>query len=324
HATSTASTAIAATDSLVEAIDRTWRVYEEIPEHDATGATATELAKHRGLDPKLPPPTLEDVAAKRRAGDGPNASDARRRTGSPSEADGEEGSALAPDTRPLTLEALAAQRRARHASQASSAAPSGSGPEAEPGRPATAEEDEEGDESEGAFNPLTGEINWDCPCLGGMAHGLCGEEFKTAFSCFVYSNAEPKGMDCIEAFQGMQDCFRKHPDVYGGDLVDDEDDDDDANIKVEADGEGGDHGSTVHPEHREAQSSEKTDASSSPYRAGDRREGKIEQAAAVGAHHAVPREPSAPPAPARRTPPDDASGLVPQTQHAGKRSEERD
>lgn len=24
---------------------------------------------------------------------------------------------------------------------------------------------------QGAFNPETGEINWDCPCLGGMAHG---------------------------------------------------------------------------------------------------------------------------------------------------------
>jgi intermembrane space import and assembly protein 40 len=54
---------------------------------------------------------------------------------------------------------------------------------------------------QGAFNPETGEINWDCPCLGGMAHGPCGEEFKTAFSCFVYSDQEPKGMDCIEKFQ---------------------------------------------------------------------------------------------------------------------------
>jgi intermembrane space import and assembly protein 40 len=59
---------------------------------------------------------------------------------------------------------------------------------------------EEADQ-QGAFNPETGEINWDCPCLGGMAHGPCGEEFKTAFSCFVYSNEEPKGMDCIEKFQ---------------------------------------------------------------------------------------------------------------------------
>lgn len=54
---------------------------------------------------------------------------------------------------------------------------------------------------QGAFNPETGEINWDCPCLGGMADGPCGEQFKTAFSCFVYSNEEPKGMDCIEKFQ---------------------------------------------------------------------------------------------------------------------------
>lgn len=56
---------------------------------------------------------------------------------------------------------------------------------------------------EGAFNPETGEINWDCPCLGGMAHGPCGEEFKAAFSCFVYSTEEPKGMDCIEKFKSV-------------------------------------------------------------------------------------------------------------------------
>ncbi len=54
---------------------------------------------------------------------------------------------------------------------------------------------------EGAFNPETGEINWDCPCLGGMAHGPCGEEFKAAFSCFVYSTEEPKGVECIGKFQ---------------------------------------------------------------------------------------------------------------------------
>lgn len=54
---------------------------------------------------------------------------------------------------------------------------------------------------EGAFNPETGEINWDCPCLGGMAYGPCGEEFREAFSCFVYSKEEPKGMECIEKFK---------------------------------------------------------------------------------------------------------------------------
>ncbi|KAI1801785.1 hypothetical protein F4811DRAFT_532762 [Daldinia bambusicola] len=81
---------------------------------------------------------------------------------------------------------------------------------------------EEEADQQGAFNPETGEINWDCPCLGGMAHGPCGEEFKAAFSCFVYSKEEPKGMDCIDKFQHMQDCFRLHPEVYGEELDDEE------------------------------------------------------------------------------------------------------
>ncbi|ODQ66680.1 hypothetical protein NADFUDRAFT_41307 [Nadsonia fulvescens var. elongata DSM 6958] len=72
-----------------------------------------------------------------------------------------------------------------------------------------------------AYNPETGEINWDCPCLGGMAHGPCGEDFKAAFSCFVYSEAEPKGVDCIEKFSAMQDCFRQYPEVYSEELRDD-------------------------------------------------------------------------------------------------------
>jgi len=63
------------------------------------------------------------------------------------------------------------------------------------------EELEEEAGQQGAFNPETGEINWDCPCLGGMASGPCGEEFKAAFSCFVHSTDEPKGMDCIDKFQ---------------------------------------------------------------------------------------------------------------------------
>lgn len=92
-----------------------------------------------------------------------------------------------------------------------------------------AESDEEGlggleeeADQQGAFNPETGEINWDCPCLGGMAHGPCGDEFKEAFSCFIYSKEEPKGVECIEKFKGMQDCFRQHPEMYGSELEDDE------------------------------------------------------------------------------------------------------
>lgn len=63
------------------------------------------------------------------------------------------------------------------------------------------ETEEEDSPAEGAFNEETGEINWDCPCLGGMAHGPCGEQFRTAFSCFVFSKEEPKGMECIDNFK---------------------------------------------------------------------------------------------------------------------------
>ncbi|KAH6857117.1 hypothetical protein B0I37DRAFT_369205 [Chaetomium sp. MPI-CAGE-AT-0009] len=89
----------------------------------------------------------------------------------------------------------------------------------EPGSPEALEQEAA---QQGAFNPETGEINWDCPCLGGMADGPCGEEFKAAFSCFVYSKDEPKGMDCVDKFQHMQDCFRKYPEIYGSELTEDE------------------------------------------------------------------------------------------------------
>ena len=39
-------------------------------------------------------------------------------------------------------------------------------------------------------------------------------QFREAFSCFVFSEQEPKGIDCVEKFKAMQDCFREHPDVY--------------------------------------------------------------------------------------------------------------
>lgn len=82
--------------------------------------------------------------------------------------------------------------------------------------------DEEVNKQESAYDPDTGQINWDCPCLGGMAHGPCGEEFKAAFSCFVYSEVEPKGIDCVEKFKEMQDCFGKHPEHYKDQLKEEE------------------------------------------------------------------------------------------------------
>lgn len=80
----------------------------------------------------------------------------------------------------------------------------------------TLAEDDHEEEMEGLIK-ANGEINWDCPCLQGMAYGPCGEQFKAAFSCFHYSEEEPKGSDCIPQFRDMQECFVKYPEIYGND-----------------------------------------------------------------------------------------------------------
>lgn len=135
-----------------------------------------------------------------------------------------------------TLQTLAEQRRAQARSQVQvapvapveSAASSTTAnitdiaPDVEGAAPGSPEDLQEEAGQQGAFNEETGEINWECPCLGGMAHGPCGEQFRTAFSCFVYSKEEPKGVDCIEHFKTMQNCFREHPDIYGAELDDEE------------------------------------------------------------------------------------------------------
>ncbi|XP_067097111.1 mitochondrial intermembrane space import and assembly protein 40 [Osmerus mordax] len=59
-----------------------------------------------------------------------------------------------------------------------------------------------------------GDVNWNCPCLGGMASGPCGQQFKEAFSCFHYSNEEVKGSECIDNFRNMQECMQKYPELY--------------------------------------------------------------------------------------------------------------
>eukprot|EP00112_Aurelia_sp_Birch-Aquarium-sp1_P015580 Seg3467.1 transcript_id=Seg3467.1/GoldUCD/mRNA.D3Y31 product="Mitochondrial intermembrane space import and assembly protein 40" protein_id=Seg3467.1/GoldUCD/D3Y31 len=73
--------------------------------------------------------------------------------------------------------------------------------------------DKEDEEQMGLIKP-DGDINWNCPCLQGMADGPCGTEFRESFSCFHYSEADPKGSDCIDQFKEMQECFMKYPEIY--------------------------------------------------------------------------------------------------------------
>jgi len=79
-----------------------------------------------------------------------------------------------------------------------------------------------------------GEINWNCPCLGGMASGPCGYQFRSAFSCFHRSESDPKGQECYEEFLQMQQCMSKYPTLYGTDK-DDEREDEFAMLEQQAD-----------------------------------------------------------------------------------------
>lgn len=77
------------------------------------------------------------------------------------------------------------------------------------------------DVGEEAVGP-DGKIDWDCPCLAGMTEGPCGDKFKDAFECFVYSKEEEKGSDCMENFRAMHECLAENPDYYGQGNDDDE------------------------------------------------------------------------------------------------------
>merc|ERR1712130_13175 len=49
-----------------------------------------------------------------------------------------------------------------------------------------------------------GEINWNCPCLGGMAIGPCGIEFREAIS---WNNLR----GCKGACRAFLSCLKTHP-----------------------------------------------------------------------------------------------------------------
>jgi mitochondrial intermembrane space import and assembly protein 40 len=61
-----------------------------------------------------------------------------------------------------------------------------------------------------------------CPCIDAMREGPCGNDFIAAYRCFLESESEPKGMDCVPQFATMQSCMAEHPEEYN--LDDDSED----------------------------------------------------------------------------------------------------
>ncbi|XP_057413633.1 mitochondrial intermembrane space import and assembly protein 40-like [Balaenoptera acutorostrata] len=77
-----------------------------------------------------------------------------------------------------------------------------------------ADEPNDPSEEHGLILPNGDNISWNCPCLGGMASGPRGEQFKAAFSCFHCSTEDVKGSDCVDQLRAMQERMPKYPDLY--------------------------------------------------------------------------------------------------------------
>lgn len=45
-----------------------------------------------------------------------------------------------------------------------------------------------------------------------LREGPCGPTFVDAFSCYIRSSHEEKGMDCLDQFKVFQECLKKNPD----------------------------------------------------------------------------------------------------------------
>eukprot|EP00118_Oscarella_pearsei_P026537 m.310055 g.310055 ORF g.310055 m.310055 type:complete len:147 (+) comp49372_c0_seq1:79-519(+) len=110
-----------------------------------------------------------------------------------------------------------------------------------------AEKTEIVEESPGIILP-SGEINWDCPCLGGLASSPCAETFRESFTCFYYSTEEAKGSDCLPQFVAFKDCMDANEDYFRRDKDEDEDADADVeSAKDEESPENGDANKEVEP-----------------------------------------------------------------------------
>lgn len=44
-----------------------------------------------------------------------------------------------------------------------------------------------------------------------LVQGPCSDSFKDSFACFMRSQHETKGMDCITQFEGFQACLHRNP-----------------------------------------------------------------------------------------------------------------
>ena len=75
--------------------------------------------------------------------------------------------------------------------------------DADPSTSTVTLQDDPSDAPVGLITP-DGDINWSCPCLGGMAVGPCGPDFRAAFECFHYRYVGSFCLKCTFALEATR------------------------------------------------------------------------------------------------------------------------
>lgn len=86
-----------------------------------------------------------------------------------------------------------------------------------------------GDESESL--DVKAQKALECPCVAELRDGPCGEAFTEAFVCFIKSQAEEKGSDCVSPFIALQKCIQENKDAFAKYDLDDNDTEDGENAQ---------------------------------------------------------------------------------------------
>lgn len=86
-----------------------------------------------------------------------------------------------------------------------------------------------GDESESL--DVKAQKALECPCVAELRDGPCGEAFTEAFLCFIKSQAEEKGSDCVSPFIALQKCIQENKDAFAKYDLDDNDTEDGENAQ---------------------------------------------------------------------------------------------
>lgn len=95
-----------------------------------------------------------------------------------------------------------------------------------PSQATIAQEEEEIYDGPTGFVQPNGDLNFGCPCVGGLHAGPCGYEMREFLSSNYYHSKDkedPRGQGCDDKLDTMMSCIQKHADYYREKMSGDDD-----------------------------------------------------------------------------------------------------